>query len=201
MVKRGFGSPVYLAAGLLMAVTTVRGQENESGGAKADAGVAAYVGGKPITMTEVDEQALGTNMKLAQQLYDERSKALDQMILERVLGPKAAEVNQTVDEYIRARLAEAAAPVTDAEVEAFFNSNQGRMRGKTLEQMSGQIRSFLVGQQQTTAREKLVDEAKKEAGVRVVMEVPRVKLAIAANAPAKGPAGAKVTVVEYSEFQ
>ena len=49
---------------------------------KADAGVAAYVGGEPIMMADVDAKALKTNMKLAQSIYDARRAALDEIIMD-----------------------------------------------------------------------------------------------------------------------
>jgi protein-disulfide isomerase len=183
-----------------MVAQSVQGQENEKD-VKPPAGTVAVVAGKPITLAELDAAALGSNIKLAQDVYEARAKALEQLILERALGPKAAEAKQTVDEYLAARTTDATTPVTDAEVEAFYNSNKTRMPGKTLEQMSAQIRAYLVGMQKIAARDELVERAKKEAGVKIYLEAPRAELAVSADSPAKGPADAKVTVVEFSDFQ
>jgi acetyl-CoA synthetase len=40
-----------------------------------------------------------------------------------------------------------------------------------------------------------------KAKVQITLDAPRVEVKVAANDPAKGPADAKVTVVEFSEFQ
>ena len=52
------------------------------------------------------------------------------------------------------------------------------------------------------ARAQLVDELRDKAGnVRVLLEPPRVEVAVAATDPAKGPETAPVTIVEYSDYQ
>jgi len=168
---------------------------------KPDPGVAAYIGGKPVTMQELDAKALKTDMKLAQSLYDARRAALDQVLMERLLGDDAAAQKITVDELIKKRVAEKAKPVTDADVEAYYKANSARMGGKTLEQVTAQIRPFLTTQKETDAKNNLLAELKTKAEVKIVLDAPRADVIIAANDPVKGPKDAKVTIVEFSEFQ
>jgi len=168
---------------------------------KAEPGVAAYIGGKPVTLQELDAKALKTDMKLAQSLYDARRAALDQVLMDRLLGEDAAAQKITVDELILKRVAEKAKPVTDADVEAYFKANSARMGGKTLEQVTAQIRPFLVTQQETEAKNNLLAELKTKAEVKVVLDPPRAIVVLAANDPVQGPKDAKVTIVEFSDFQ
>ncbi len=169
--------------------------------ASKDAGVAAYIDDKPVTTAELDEKILKTNMKLAQQLFDARKAAVDQVVLDRAFAKEAAEKKVSVDEIVKAKVAEKAKPVTDDEIKAYFDANQARMQGKTIEQMSGQIKNFLAGQREGDARNNLLAEARKNAKVRMVIDAPRVEVAIAANDPSEGAKDAKVTVVEFSDFQ
>ena len=164
-------------------------------------GVAAYIDDKPVTTAELDEKILKSNMKLAQSLYDARKAAVDQVVLDRAFAKEAAEKKVSVDEIVKAKVTEKAKPATDDEIKAYFDANQARMGGKPLEQMSGQIKNFLVGQRETEARNALLADVRKSAKVRVLLDAPRVEVAVAPNDPAKGPAGAKVTIVEFSEFQ
>ena len=191
----------HTALCLLMSTAAWAGAEGKSDKSKADAGIAAYIGGKPITMAELDAKAIGTNMKLAQSLYDARKAALDQMIMERLLGEEAAAQGTTIDALIAKRLAEKATPVTDADVEAFYNANKARMRNQALEAMSLRIRQHLATQGQSAARQSLLDELKKKSDVRIALEPPRAEMVLAANDPVMGPANAKVTVVQYVDFQ
>jgi hypothetical protein len=169
--------------------------------AEAKPDVAAYVGNEVITLQELDAKALKTNMKLAQSLYDARRAALDQIVLERLLGPDAKAKGTTVDQVIRDRITEKATPVTDADVQAYYDSNKARMGTRTLEQVSAQIRAQLTSQRESEAKTNLLTELKEKAGVKVVLAPPRVDMVVASNDPFKGSANAKVTIVEYSDFQ
>jgi len=166
-----------------------------------DKGVAAIVNGKAISMADVDAKAMADNMKLAQQVYDARKSALDDLIIEQLLAPEAAKQGKTVKALKAEKLAALQTPVTDQDVQDFFNKNKSRMRGRTLDQVKGQIKNYLAGQRGPEARNKLLAELKKDATIKIVFDVPRADIAVSANEPARGPANAPVTIVEYSDFQ
>jgi len=189
------------ALGAILAATANAQAPAKPDAATTQADVAAYVGGETITLSELDAKVLKTNMKLAQSLYDARRAALDQFILDRLLAKDAAAKGSTVDQVLRERIAEKAKPVTDADVEAYYNANKARMSNKPLEQMSGQIRSQLASQRDSEARGNLLAELKEKAGVKIAISPPRADVTVAANDPTKGPANAKVTIVEFSDFQ
>lgn len=198
-IKRG--ALICAALSMLMCVASEAQPEGKPETPNAEAGVAAYIGGKAITIVEVDAKALGTNMKLAQTLFEARQEALDQIIMERLLSQEAAAQGIALEALISKRLAEKAAPVTDEDVEAFYNANSSRMRGQTLEAVSDAIRQYLASQRTSEARQSLLDELMKKSDVRITLDPPRIEVKIAANDPVRGPAGAKVTIVQYMDFQ
>lgn len=201
MIKiRLWASVCPALAALVCGVVVAEPQEKpEAGKAKAD--VAAYIGGEPVSLSEVDKIALGQDMKLAQSIYDARRSALDRIVMERLLGSAAAEKGVDVEQLIRERVAGMTKPVTDEDIQAFYDANKNRMRGQSFEQMSGRIRAHLVSQRESQAREQLLDQLKKEKEVRITLEPPRVEVPVADNDPQEGPADAKVTIVEFSDFQ
>ncbi len=168
---------------------------------KAEPGVAATIGGKPVTLQELDDKALKTDMKLAQSLYEARRNALDLVLMERLLGEEATAQKITVDELILKKVAEKATPVTDEDIDEFYKAKRARMGGKTLEQVSGQIRNQLTSQKQNEARSNLLTQLKEKADVKMYLDPPRADVVTSANDPIKGPKDAKVTIHEYSEFQ
>lgn len=175
--------------------------EAQSDKPKVEDGVAAYIGDKPVTIAELDAKALGEDLKLAQSLYDARRKALNDIIMEQVLAEEAKAQGTTSDALLRQRLAEETKPVTDEDVEAFYNANRNRMRGQSLEAMSGRIRQYLASQETTQARERLLKKLKQKADVRIALEAPRATVKVASNEPAVGPDNADITIVEYVDFQ
>ena len=78
-------------------------------------------------------------------------------------------------------------PVADADIENYYKANSARLGGKTLEDMKEQIRQFLVSQNEKSAKDEILAEIKAKSAVRVVLEVPRVNISVAANDPTKAP--------------
>lgn len=166
-----------------------------------DPGVAAIVDGKKITTAELDSRVLKTNMKLAQSLYNARKAILDDVVMEKLLEAEAKKKGVTAEALLKERIAAKAAPVTEDDVKAYFDANTVRMRGRKLEQVASQIKQLLNRQRKSAARAALLAELTKGASVKIVLDPPRAEVIVAANDPMKGPKDAKVTVVEYSDFQ
>jgi hypothetical protein len=174
----------------------------ESSGGASDSSVVARVGGREITLREVDERALKSNMAVFQQLYDARRQAIEELLSEALLDGEAARRGISREELetqeIKAKIPE----VTAKDVEEFFNQNRARIpAGQTLEQLSGQIRQYLSARNELTAREGYLAGLREEAEVDVALEPPRVPIVVAAGERVKGSETAPVTIVEYSDFQ
>src|SRR5262245_45522971 len=86
-------------------------------------------------------------------------------------------------------------PVDDAAVKDFYEKNKERARGAPLEAVAPQIKSLLEGEQ----KRKALDEIIAKTPTKIELERPRV--ALRPGGPSRGPADAKVTVVEFSDFQ
>lgn len=172
--------------------------ESPAGG---EPGVAAVVDGEKITLNELDARALKSNMKLAQSLYDARRAVLDDLLMERLLAAEAKKKGVTAEELLKSRIEAKATPVTDADAKAYYDANVARMRGRTLEQVASQIKLMLRNQRGSGARAAVLAELMKDASVKIVLDAPRADVAVAANDPMKGPKDAKVTIVEFSDFQ
>jgi protein-disulfide isomerase len=75
------------------------------------------------------------------------------------------------------------------------------MQGRTLEQMSTQMKTYLANQSRQGAMNVLLASLRDKNPVETLLEPPRVAVTIAANDPTKGPADAPVQVLEFSDFQ
>ena len=98
------------------------------------------------------------------------------------------------EEFLADKVA-AMGPVTDEDVQAFYDENAPRFGNPPFESVAPQIREALGAMRShdaTTAIE-------KEADVIVHLEPPRID--VASDGPARGPADAPITIVEFSDFQ
>lgn len=171
------------------------------------ASIVARVGGRTITLEEVDKRALladaGTyaGLRLLYALYEARRAALDEIVTEHLVAQEAQARGIGRDELIDREVTSKTAPVTDQEVEAWYRANPDRVRGAALDQVREPIRQFLAQERRQQALAALIETLKQKSPVTVLLEPPRQPIKVATDEPALGPPHAPVEIVEYSDFQ
>jgi protein-disulfide isomerase len=190
----------------LTACTSAQTAPAEQTPAQTQDAVVAEVGERKITLKEVDErwQSMdpGERARVTQLMYQHRRNVLDQMVGDLVIENAAKAAELSVPQYLERETQARLQPVTDADVQQFFEANKERAQGRTLDQLQQPIREFLVSQRQQQARAQLVDElSRKGSAVRVLLDPPRQEVVVAPTDPIKGPVGAPITIVEYSDYQ
>jgi len=160
----------------------------------------ASIDGQPITQAELDawikedlfrEQ---TEDSAATELYELRSRSLERMIDQRLLEAEAKRRGISTDDVLKAER-EALGPISDEQVNAFYEQNKGRMAGAKREDVADRIRAFLDDQR----GDEVTANLRKRAKITLLLEPPRIE--VAAEGPSLGPADAPVTIVEFSDFQ
>ena len=163
--------------------------------------VAAIVDGKPITMAEVEAMLGGRLGQLRAQEYQMKRQAVDELIARRLVEKEAAARGISADELIRTEIEAKVPAITEAEQRAFYEQNKSRMPPNMAEaEALRQIEAYLRQQKIHDRQQAFVAELKTKTAVRVMLEPPRTAVAFSDD-PAKGPATAPVTIVEFSDFQ
>ena len=168
--------------------------------------VVAEVAGRRITLKELDERWQSVDpaerARVTQLLYQHRRNVLEQMLGDALIEDAAKAAGVPVPQYLEQELGRRTEAVSDADVQQFYDANRERTQGRPLDQLREPIREFLASQRQQQARARLVGELMaKNSNVRVMLDPPRQTVPVAATDPAKGPADAPVTIVEYSDYQ
>ena len=194
-----------IALGLVISVACAS-QAQQSPAAPGGQDAAARVGARTITVREIDErwrlEEPGQKAQAEQAIYDGRKSALDAIIADIVVADAAKAKGVTPEAFAKAEVARRITPVTDADVRTFYVQNSERMQGRSFEQMSPAIHQYLEEQRQTTAKQDLIAELRKAGPpVSILMDAPRVSVAVTGDDPSQGAATAPVTIVEYSDFQ
>ncbi len=202
----GGGRVLPVAFALIVTASCDKAPASQSAEANServsDGSIVARVGGREITLAEVDERALKTNMTVFQQLYDARRQAIEELLSEALLDQEAGRLGITREELETREIRSKIPEVTQKDIEDFFNQNRGRIPPEqTLEQLSGQIREFLSARNEVTARQGYLSGLREKSEVDVSLEPPRVPITVAEGERVKGGEGAPVTIVEYSDFQ
>jgi len=158
--------------------------------------VVAMVGKTPITMGEIDKQA-------GRELFELREKTLDSVIADRVIGNAAKAAGQSTDDFMRKQVETRVPLISVEEAKSWFDQNKARLPNglgeKPFDEIKDMIVQGLTSEKRRDAVGALIDEMKAKAGVQVLLRAPKIE--VAADGPAKGPATAKVTIIEFSDFQ
>ena len=168
--------------------------------------VVATVGSAPITLGEVDEKALQQpvnnfgSVKLAVALYQARRAALDELVANKLMDEAAKAQGVDRPALVEKEITSKIRPVTEDDIGFWYQTNQARVQGASLEQVRQPIRQFLTQERMQGIREQYIGTLKSKTMVRVMLDPPRQTVPTEGS-PAKGPATAPIEIVEFSDFQ
>jgi protein-disulfide isomerase len=154
--------------------------------------VATYGDNKKVTLGELD-------ISIAKDLFDLRHKALETMVIRSLIQADAAKAGKDEETYLK-ELSEKLVPeVTDDEMRPIYEANKEAMGGRSFEEIKPMIAGRMRQQKERQAMMGYFEKMKQQNNVKISLPEPRIT--VAAVGPAKGPEGAPVTIVEFSDFQ
>ena len=168
---------------------------------EAPSTAAATLDGESISYDELDKLIGARIATLNEQIYQLQRQTVDQLINERLFAKEAVRRGLSAEGLIAAEVTAKTPTVTDAEVEAFYKSNESRLQTQE-PNLRERIRAYLLGQNSNARRDAFLGELRAKADVKVLLKRPAIfRVAIdTAGAPFKGPAAAPVTVVKFEDF-
>ncbi len=210
MLSNTFRTIVGLAVTLLVACACDKGAKTGSStGAQVVVAddpktVVAKYNGKSITLGDLESAPGGEKLfEMEEQRYQTRRQVIDQLIFKELVGAKAKEKGLSEEAWMQAEIDQKVKPPSDQEINDLYEKNKDQMPpGTTLEMVKPRIIDYLTRDQKGTLVRALFDDLKKQAGVEIMLSAPKKpKKEVEAKGPARGPEGAKVTIVEFSDFQ
>ncbi len=195
------------AAAACFTLVACNGNKTVGGGSATaeapDMVVATYGTGTKITLKQVDDAITDELLDLEKKKFQARRQTIDRMILEQLVKTEAAKKGQKEEEWIKAEIESKIPDPTDEEMAEFFTKNQASMPpGSTLEAVKPQLIGFMKQQKGRDVAAKVFEELKKANNVVITFKEPaKPKKQVEAKGPSKGPNDAKVTIIEFSDFQ
>ena len=190
-----------------------------AGGASAGSGASidpktkvAELDGAPISWADVQgDKDQGSKIRQAEvqaltDLYEKRRQAVEELITRRLLDGEAKAKGKPVDQWLQTDFMSSIPDPSDAQVKAFYEANRQQIdqqtSGSPFDAIKDRLKPVVKQQGAREQLAKMLDDLKKKHGVKVTLEPPELpRIDVEAKGPAKGPAGAKVTIVEFSDFQ
>ncbi len=138
-------------------------------------------------------------------LYETRSRALDAMVIEKLLEAEAKKGGHAdVQALLKAEIEDKTPAPSNEEIDAFYPLVERQLQGMPLEQARPLLAQELVNRARSEAYQAYVKSLREAAGVEVDLpypELPRAEVAVVEHDPTIGPADAPVTIVQFAEYE
>lgn len=164
-------------------------------------GVFACIGDRAITVAEVDQAAGHTLHEALEQVYNQRTLALYEVISKHLLEQEAKANHLSVDELLEQKVYAIVTPPTDAEVNAFLKERTGNATPDPVR--AKQAGLYLNLKRRADRKREYIEALFHPYNVRVSLEVPPPPVAEEIRGPLQPALGAPqgaVTLVVFSDY-
>ena len=167
----------------------------------------ATVDGQPITYAELEKENKDLPSKIRQketafanEVYELRSEAINEVIAKRLFEAEAKKAGKTTEAWLKDELDKGVKAPDEAEIHKLFDESKERLPpGSEFDAFKGQIAEFLTRKQKQEAYGKTLGALKAQHQIKVALSPARAE--VSPTGPTRGPLSAKVTIVEFSDFQ
>ncbi|HEX4824569.1 MAG TPA: thioredoxin domain-containing protein [Candidatus Polarisedimenticolaceae bacterium] len=163
--------------------------------------LAATVGSTKITVDELNKAAANPLMRIKQQEYQVKMDILEDLIQNKLLDDEAAARKVSQDDLLKAEVVDKTPAPTQDEIAQYYEKMKPRLGNKTLEDAKPDVERALGMQKQNDRKAQFLRELASKNEVKILLDPPRVALAIPPTAPSMGPADAPIVMVEWSDYQ
>jgi len=161
---------------------------------------AARVGNADVSVAEVDALAGERLTKVRNEEYQIRRQVLAGLIEKRLIEAEASARKISPAELEKTEITSKMEAVTLEQTRAVYEATPQKYTSMSQEQALSQIATVLQRTRLAAARKEFLTAVRKKYGVKVFLDAPKV-VVDSTGAPARGPAGAPVTMVAFSDFQ
>ncbi len=170
----------------------------------SDKEVLAVIDGEKITLGDLKakNENLGEQLfRLEENIYKVKEYYLNEVIESKLIEIEAKKRNIKPEELLGQEITSKIRPVTDQEAVAFA---KGKIPDNKVAEYKDRIKMYLAKQQEGELRKNFADSLKSKYKVDIKIKRPKkakTNVKLSGDEPFKGKDGAKVTIVEFSEFQ
>ncbi|MGH7818408.1 MAG: thioredoxin domain-containing protein [Candidatus Binatia bacterium] len=162
--------------------------------------VVARVGSREITLADLDSKIEAELKRIEMDRYRARKGKLDEIVSEELVAQKAKALGVSTDELAQREVASKVPAPEEATVKEFYDRLKAQGQTATFEELAPRIRQALSQQAMSSRQEEYLSSLRKETKVEIALEPPRIPVDTTSGV-AKGPQGAPITLVEFSDYQ
>lgn len=164
-------------------------------------GLIAKVGDVEITEDQVIKSEPMTYYNLKKQDYEFKANQADEIIRETLINEAAKKASLSPEEYMAKKVMTKDGAVSDKDIDAFLKE-QNFPKEKLTDELKPRVIEAIKEQRKEGVVEAHVAKLAKSAGVEFYLKRPSADIAVNLDgSPIWGDKDAKVTIVEFSDFQ
>jgi protein-disulfide isomerase len=169
--------------------------------------VVAKIDGQPVRASDLGEDAVAAEEKAlatyCREVQRIRTAAVDRAVDEKVLGTAAAKEQKEIGAFLRDYMETAVKDPSDEEIAKFYEENKAE-GAPELDQVKDQVVRVMKDDKAKEVYGELLEKLRTEAKVELTLpdvRPPAQEIPIPEHTPTFGPEDAKVTIVEFSDFE
>ena len=166
---------------------------------RSSGGDAAIVNGIAISHQELDEAAKTQLQRVETQIYQIKNDVLENLIEQKLIEAAAKKENMSAEDYLKREVEAKIKEPTEEELKKLYESRPATMK-ESFEQLKDQITQYVKNNQQAQEHRKLIANLRNGADIKIMIEPPRSKIDMS-DSPFSGPKDAKVTLIEFSDYE
>jgi protein-disulfide isomerase len=165
--------------------------------------VVATIGERAIYLQEIDKQAAAELHEIEEQRYQIRRQALEQLINQEALQKELNQLKISEAEYLKKEIEEKVPEPSTQDAEDFFKKNAAQLpKDAKFEEYKERIVAFIKRQNNQEQAKAVFSKLRSKAEVKVTLAPPpKPRIEVEAKGPSTGPENAKITLVEFSDFE
>lgn len=189
-----------LSLGVLATVACAAQPTSEKQDTASKSQIVARMGDRVIRADELEKIAGGSLIKLRQQMYEAKKRAIEKYAYDLMVDQKAKAEGLSRDEWLKKNLEAQVPKPTDEEIASVMKQYRSRL-AKDDDQARNQVVAYLTQRARRGAEDALRKKLEAEAGLKILLEPPRLDAKVREHNPTRGPELAPVTLIEYTDFQ
>ena len=165
-------------------------------------GIVAKINGEEVTEDQLIGDAQLEIMQLKKQEYDLKMGQLNKLLVERIIGAKAKAAGAaSTEEFINKNIVKGEIKITDVEYKKFVKE-KNIPESNINDQVKERINTYMKEQKREELVQAYVAKETKNAPIEVYFKKPKSNIQVeVGESPVTGGENAKVTIVEFSDFQ
>jgi protein-disulfide isomerase len=180
-------------------LSSVLSLAQDSGKDKQKGERVAIVAGQPIYEDDLRPFAAGELFQLRQKEYEVESKALDNLVNQRLLEAEGKKKGIPTEKVLEQEVDSKVPEPTEAELQALYIVQKEQL-GKPYDEIKAPLQRLLKQAKVQQARQDFYKNLREQAGVSILLQKPKVEVSYD-PARMRGNPKAPVIIVEFSDFQ